>query len=64
MRTDQNKNVEHTFFYKDSSNMSHFLDVIIEQQSDLGKLGRELECLLRIAGVRSVTDPKLSNRYH
>ena len=61
MRTD---NIKNHFFYDGSSDMSHFLDVIIEQQGDLGELGRELECLLRIAGVRSVTDPKLPNRYH
>ncbi len=46
------------------ADMRYLLDSIIEQRSDLGELGKEIERLLRLAGVTATTDPKLPNRYH
>lgn len=61
----ENNNTSSNFFIRDEMNdMTHLLDGIIEQRSDLGELGKELELILRIAGVKAITDPELSNRYH
>ena len=46
------------------TDMQYFLDSLIEQRNDLGDLGKEIEKLLRLAGVTASTDPKLPNHYH
>ena len=61
---ENNKSGDMHFFYKRLNDTSHLLDGIIEQRSDLGELGWELEKLLRKGGVTATSDPELSNRYH
>ena len=53
-----------SFFHKKLDDMNLLLDGIIEQRSELGELGWEVEKLLRMAGVTATTDPKLPNHYH
>ncbi|MGV6809973.1 MAG: hypothetical protein ACWA5U_08865 [bacterium] len=40
------------------------LKAIIEEQHELGDLGRQLEYLLRLRGARLKTDPVSSRAYH
>ncbi|HHC75132.1 MAG TPA: hypothetical protein ENK78_08665 [Thiothrix sp.] len=40
------------------------LKAIIEEQHELGDLGRQLEYLLRLRGARLHTDPTSSRAYH
>ncbi len=61
---ENNKKYDVLQFYKNTDNMRYFLDGIIEQRRDLGELAREIELLLRIAGVTASSDPKLPNYYH
>ena len=64
MRIENNNTSSHFFIRDEMNDITHLLNGIIEQRSDLGELGKELELILRIAGVKTITDPELSNRYH
>jgi len=64
MKMKNNTSENMYFVYKRLNDMRYLLDGIIEQRSDLGELGWELEQLLRIGGVAATTDPKLPNHYH
>jgi len=64
MKMKNNTSENMYFVYKRLNDMRYLLDGIIEQRSDLGELGWELEQLLRIGGVTATTDPKLPNHYH
>jgi len=65
MRTENNNAYEDHFFSGEfNDDMRRLLDGLIEQRSDLGQLGKELEYLLRIAGVKATLDPVLPKQYH
>jgi hypothetical protein len=65
MRTENNKGHEDRFFSGElNGDMRRLLDGLIAQRNDLGQLGRELEYLLRVAGVTASIDPVIPNHYH